>query len=139
MARSRTTAQPEPFALVVGQAFYQSFSRFASTEAWSPAVNLYQLPDRFELAVDLAGIERSRIDVRVEPGRLTIRGVRPAPEPPADDRNDDERPMRILAMEIDYGPFARTVSIPEGVNLAEVSSAYRDGMLWVTLPLKRRR
>lgn len=138
MARHRSSSSPEPFALVVGQTFYQSFSRFASTEAWSPAVNIYQLEDRLQVAVDLAGIERNRIDARVEPGRLLIRGVRPAPEPPHDP-SEGAQPMRILTMEIDYGPFARSIAIPENVDLASVSSEYREGMLWITLPLKRRR
>ncbi|MEZ6189908.1 MAG: Hsp20/alpha crystallin family protein [Phycisphaerales bacterium] len=33
------------------------------------------------ICVDLAGIDRDKIDVRIEPGRLTVSGVRHAPEP----------------------------------------------------------
>jgi HSP20 family protein len=128
---------PEPFAMVIAQSFHAGFSRFAATEAWAPSVNVYQLDDRLEVAVDLAGIERDRIDVRVEPGRLLIRGVRPAPEPPSD--HETGAPMRILTMEIDYGPFARVLPIPEHVDLRRVQSAYREGVLWITLPLRRRR
>lgn len=126
------THPPDQLAMVVSHAFY-GFSRFSATEAWSPAVNVYQLPARLEVCVDLAGIERKRIDVRVEPGRLLIRGVRPAPDPPAHDGDDA---LRIVTMEIDYGPFCRTLTIPEQVDLPKVSSAYREGMLWITLPLK---
>lgn len=126
---------PEQFTMVVSQSFY-GFSRFSAAEAWAPAVNVYQLKGRLEICVDLAGIERDAIDVRVEPGRVSIRGVRPAPDPPA---YQDETPLRILSMEIDYGPFCRTITIPDHVDLNRVESAYREGMLWITLPLKRRR
>ena len=129
------THPPEPFAMVVSQAFY-GFSRFCAAEAWSPAVNVYQLKGRLEVCVDLAGIDREAIDVRVEPRRLTVRGVRAAPDPPT---HDDDSPMRIVTMEIDYGPFCRSITIPDRVDLRKVESAYRDGMLWITLPLKPRR
>lgn len=128
--------------MVVGQTFYQSFSRFSSTEAWSPAVNIYQLADRIEIAVDLAGIEREQIDVTVEPGRLLIRGHRPAPDPQGlagdAEGSEGDQPMRILTMEIDYGPFSRVIAIPEQADLSRVSSEYREGMLWITLPMRER-
>lgn len=123
---------PERLTMVVSQTVYQSFSRFSSSEAWSPAINVYQLPDRLVVAVDLAGIERERLNVHVEPGRLTIRGERPAPDP----AGHGDQPMRILTMEIDYGPFARVLAIPETADLRKVSSEYRNGMLWITLPVR---
>ena len=135
MPRSSPPTVPQNYALVVGHTLYQSFRRFSPTEAWSPAINVYQAPDRLEVAVDLAGIDREQIDVRMEPGRLSIRGVRQAPEPP---RREGEAPMRIVAMEIDYGPFSRTLQIPENVDLPRTTSQYRDGILWITLPLRRR-
>ncbi len=155
----------ETFALVVGHTLFQGFRKFSPTEAWTPSINVYQLHDRVEVAVDLAGIRREQIDVRVEPGRLLIRGVRNAPEPPTCESEEAERsavaarrrsgageeptpprdpadpgcegqPMRIVTMEIDYGPFSRSIAIPDNVDLRKVSSEYREGILWVTLPLR---
>ena len=110
----------------------QTFGQFQSTEGWAPSVNLYQLPDRIDVCVDLAGMSPSDIDVQVEPGRLRIRGVRPAPTP---EREEGEA-MRLLAMEIAHGPFCRTISLPRNIDSRAVTSEYLGGMLWVRLPLR---
>jgi len=120
--------------VVVDHAVYRSFSQFAQTEAWAPAVNIYQVGQVLHVCVDLAGIDRDQIDVRIEPGRLTITGVRHAPEP-------QQRPgrggvdMKIHSMEIDYGSFQRVIQVPREVDLDGVESEYRKGLLWITLPL----
>jgi len=126
--------------VVVEHAVYRSFSQFAQTEAWSPAVNVYQIPGQVLVCVDIAGMERDKIDVRIEPGRLTISGVRNAPEPGQQDKAGATTPipgpMKILCMEIDYGAFCRQVPVPSQVDMDRVNSEYRSGILWITLPLK---
>jgi len=109
----------------------QAFGKYSRDEAWSPAVNVYQLPGRLELCVDLAGVDRRELDIQVQTGRLSIRGTRRAPQPP----HHPDGPMRILSMEIDYGPFRRIIAIPNEVDLEHVESSYRAGMLWIVLPL----
>ncbi|MFW6058667.1 MAG: Hsp20/alpha crystallin family protein [Phycisphaeraceae bacterium] len=113
-------------------AMQRNFGRCSPTDTWAPSVNVYQLRGRLEVCVDLAGVQRESMDVRVEPGRLIIRGVRQAPEP--SDREGG--PMRIVGMEIDYGPFHREITLPEQVRLEHVQSSYADGLLWITLPMK---
>jgi HSP20 family protein len=93
-------------------------------------MNVYQMPDRVELCLDLAGVDKRTIEVRVEPGRLLIRGYRHAPQP----HREGPEGMRLLRMEIDHGSFGRAMSIPEAVDLSKVESEYRDGILWVRLP-----
>ncbi len=114
-----------------------STARGPSVEAWSPAVNVYQLPGRLEVCVELAGVEPGAIDVRVEPGLLRIAGVRPAPDPRPEERGPG--PMRILDMEIDAGMFLREVRLPADVDLSRVESRYDQGMLRVTVPMKKRK
>jgi HSP20 family protein len=121
-------------SLVISQTTYRNFGGFSPTEAWSPAVNVYRLGHLLEICVDLAGVHRQQVQVQVEPGRLLIRGIRHAPDPP--ERGDE--PMRIVSMEIDYGPFCRAIAIPDDVQIRQVESEYRDGMLWVRLPIEAR-
>jgi HSP20 family protein len=130
--------------VVVEHAAYRSFSQFAQTQAWEPAVNVYQVGKLLHVCVDLAGIQRDKIDVRIEPGRLTVSGVRQAPEPGTRKHSQAlgtspgavASPMKILSMEIDYGAFQRVVQVPRDVDLDAVHSEYRDGVLWITMPLK---
>ena len=123
--------------VVVDHAVYRSFSQFAQTEAWTPAVNIYQVGRNLHVCVDLAGIDRDKIDVRIEPGRLTVSGIRHAPEPPQPkgSKGTSEAEMKIHSMEIDYGSFRRIVEVPQQVDLDKVESEYRQGILWITLPL----
>lgn len=112
-------------------AMQRNFGRCSPTDTWAPSVNVYQLPGRLEVCVDLAGVSRDALDVRVEPGRLIVRGMRSAPEP----TDREGGPMRILGMEIDYGSFHREITLPAQVRIDEVKSTYADGLLWITLPM----
>jgi len=105
---------------------------FSPRDSWAPSINVYRLTTRFEVCVDLAGVPKHTIDVRVDPGRLVIRGVREAPAPECEDADR----LRILSMEIDHGPFCRVIVLPDHVDLGRVQSRYDNGMLWVTLPLR---
>lgn len=105
---------------------------FCPAESWTPPMNLYICGRRLEICFDLAGVDKRTIDLRVEPGRLTIRGTRGAPEPNTREGED----MRIVAMEIDHGPFCRTVPLPMQVDLQRVTSEYTSGFLWVRLPVR---
>jgi HSP20 family protein len=135
MVTTATREEPATFSRAINQLMQQmvsgQFDRLHSVGGWCPSVNVYRLERRIEVCVDVAGMQRDTIEVRVEPGRLTIRGVRPAPEPP---RTDEA--MRIIAMEIDHGPFARVIPLPGEVDLSRVESRYENGMLWIRVPLR---
>lgn len=106
--------------------------RAPTGEPWAPAINVYRLPDRMEVCIELAGMEPGQIDLRVEPGKLTVRGQRTPPQP----KLEAGQNMQILTMEIGHGPFGRSVAIPTNVDLSAVGTQYRQGMLRVILPLR---
>jgi len=107
------------------------FSRVGS-HTWEPAINAYRCDKCIRVCVDLAGVDRSRIDLTVEPERLILRGVRDVPEP----THEEGRAVQLLAMEIDYGPFEREVSLSASVDIEKVHAEQRNGLLWISLPLK---
>jgi HSP20 family protein len=108
------------------------FSRFAS-QAWAPAINAYRCQECIRICVDLAGVERSLIDLTVEPRRVVIRGTRELPEP----SRAEGHTVRLLAMEIDYGPFEREIDLPVEVEIDEAHAEQRNGLLWIALPLRK--
>src|SRR5215216_372690 len=87
------------------------FSRFA--HAWQPAINAYRCEKCIRICVDLAGVDRSLIDLVVEQRRVLIRGTRELPEP----SHAEGHAVQLLAMEIDYGPFEREVALPTEVEI----------------------
>jgi HSP20 family protein len=120
----------------LGDLVYQltkvQFAQFSAPETWQPAVNAYRCTEAMVICVDLAGVDKSRIDLRVEPKRLLIRGYRQAPEPEGADR----KPVQVLVMEIDYGPFEREVVLPLDVDPNRVTAEQNNGLLWIYLPLR---
>jgi len=108
---------------------------FMPSEVFTPNVNLYETESHYQVCVDLAGVEKDKIDIVVVDNRLTIRGSRPVPpcSVPEPDEEHGTR-MRVHLMEIDHGAFAREVELPEDVAKDKISAKYSDGFLWILLP-----
>lgn len=101
----------------------------AATEAgdgWSPACDVRETGDAFEIRAELPGVEQDRIDVQVDGDRLIIQGARePEPEPPGSTHHRVERSR---------GRFRRIVSLPASTDRGRIEAAYRNGVLTVILP-----
>lgn len=114
--------------------FQKGYYNFYPSETWTPDVNLYEADDVYLVCVDLAGVDKEKIDLEVRDQRLILRGARAVPA------HMDEEPalckhrLRVHLMEIDHGPFARTVELPRNVRRDGIVAHYRNGMLWVELP-----
>ena len=120
----------------LGEVMYQlakvQFSRFQSGRSWQPAINAYRCSECLVICVDLAGVDRQRIDLQLESKRLLIRGQRTPPEP----EGAAQKPMQVLLMEIDYGQFEREVLLPTDVAPERVTAEQKNGLLWVYLPFR---
>ena len=116
-----------------------TYCGFAGGEpAWAPSVNLYEAERAYRVCVDLAGVDKSTIDVTVrppedlgEPARLVVRGERPVPRSPV---AADAGRVKVHRMELDHGPFCREIELPEDVAADGISASYHGGLLWVELP-----
>ncbi|MDQ2658909.1 MAG: Hsp20/alpha crystallin family protein [Verrucomicrobiota bacterium] len=119
----------------LGDVTYQvaraQFSHFVP-QKWQPAINAFRCQTAVRICVDLAGVDRSHIDLTVEPRRVTIRGTRLAPEP----GHQHDRALQMLVLEIDYGPFEREVNLPAEIEVEQATAEQENGLLWITLPLK---
>ena len=119
----------------VGDVAYQMtqvhFRDFHAPEHWRPAINAYRCEHGLRICVDLAGVDRSEINLEIEPGRLTISGQRALPEPDL-----EHSAMQVLAMEIDHGGFARQINLPLSVDRERVTAKQHNGLLWIHLPFQ---
>src|SRR5437588_11940067 len=102
----------------------------ATPHTWRPAINAFRCETAVSICVDLAGIDKSLIDLEVEPRRITVRGSREAPEP-------TDQAVQMLALEIDYGPFERVIELPAEVSAKKGRAQQGNALLWIYLPLKR--
>lgn len=109
------------------------FSHFKPASPWAPSLNVYRGEHCISVCVDLAGVDKSTIELKVEPQRLLLRGRRTAPEPD----KDVCTVVQVLAMEIDYGPFERELTLsPMNVDTTGVTATHKNGLLWIYLPLR---
>ena len=108
------------------------FCARGSQPPWRPAINLYRCQAALVICVDLAGIDRSDIDLRVESQRVRVAGRR---EPPAPEQMHGQL-LQIQALEIDDGRFEREILLPEVVLPDETHAEQRNGLLWISLPLR---
>jgi len=120
----------------------KNFFNFCPSETWEPSVNLYENDNFYIVCVDLAGVDKEKIDVVVAEGRLTLRGGRTVPTPAeieaqmnAQSATGQPTPkLRVHVMEIDHGPFCREVELPENVDRTGITATHRNGLLWIELP-----
>jgi HSP20 family protein len=116
----------------------KGYYNFAPSDTWTPSVNLYETPASFLVCVDLAGVEKDKIDVEVHDGKLRLRGTRPVPmcEPVSTCEQTEAEPKRVRVhlMEIDHGSFSREVELPPNIARERITATYRNGMLWIEIP-----
>ena len=141
---SLTLTSDQSFGKIARQAsklmdqLQKGYYNFYPGEAWTPSVNLYETEPSYLVCVDLAGVDKSKIDIEVTGNRLWIRGSRPVPIFEADSdagrEAETSRKIRVHVMEIDHGAFSREVELPQGVPHEQITAVYRNGMLWIEIP-----
>lgn len=99
-----------------------------ATAEWAPAVDINEYGDRFQLFVDVPGVDPKAVDITLDSGVLTISGERAAPS-----AAEDEQMVRRRA-ERGYGRFHRRFILPDTVDADNVKAADRDGVLQITIP-----
>jgi len=83
--------------------------------------------DSLCIRADLPGVDPQEVELLVEDNQLTLKGERKAEQ--------EQQNGNRLTQEVQYGAFARTFTLPEGVMAEELQASYHNGVLEVTVPL----
>jgi HSP20 family protein len=148
---SIATATEEPFANLTQRMRTMRDPRspgyygFCPTESWAPSVNLYETEHAYQVCVDLAGVDKDKINLVAQGNRLMISGTRQSPRhQPVGSAQGGPEPQagaqrtRVHLMEIDHGAFCREVELPNDVEQERIVAEHRNGLLWIELPKRRR-
>ncbi len=100
----------------------------SATAAWVPPVDIHEYSDRFELYVDLPGVDPSQVELTLEDGVLTLSGQRP--DEIADSRNND---IQYRRTERSHGHFYRRFVLPDTADSQGVNASGKNGVLTVTI------
>jgi HSP20 family protein len=94
-------------------------------ESWTPAVDIYETPERYVVSAELPGLRREEINLVMSDSRLTIRGERVESRPGDGGYQQVER---------GHGPFSRTFEFADPIADDGVSAEFTDGILTIVLP-----
>ena len=111
---------------------WQHFPSTTIPEARDMRMALYDLADRgdkFELQVEVPGIEKEKIDLKATKYSVEISGKH-------SEKTEEKEGKRYLYTERLYRSFYRNVSLPEEIVPSKVAAKVENGVLKVDLPKK---
>ena len=102
---------------------------FAPTgeRGWTPAVDVFEREGDLVIRASVAGVKPDELDIRFEDGRLTIAGTRTT-------STEDTEQGTVYRREIQYGAFARTIQLPERVDVSAIKATHKEGILEIVVP-----
>jgi HSP20 family protein len=104
----------------------------AATVSWAPATDIHEYADRFELYVDLPGVDADKVELTLHDGVLTIQGER-TPVNRAAENGSAETP-EYRRTERGRGRFYRRFVLPDTADSDNVKATGRNGVLTITIP-----
>jgi len=100
--------------------------RAYSRDTWVPALDVRESEDRWEVTLDLPGLEPGDVNVTFEDGMLSITGKR---EFSKEDQGDTWH-----RIERSFGTFARSLRLPQTADTEKIEASFDKGVLTVSVP-----
>ncbi|MEK9174645.1 MAG: Hsp20/alpha crystallin family protein [Patescibacteria group bacterium] len=98
----------------------------ASTEEGQLTIDVYQTPEEMVIKSTIAGVKQDDLDITIATDMVTIQGVR---------RKDESvSPEDYYYQELYWGPFSRSVILPQEVDTESAKASLKDGILTIHLP-----
>ncbi len=93
---------------------------------WLPNTDVVEEKDKYLVKVELPGLDKKDVDIKVEDNILSISGERK--------EEKEEKDARYHRIERRYGSFVRSFRLPETVNQNAIEASFKNGVLTVQLP-----
>lgn len=92
----------------------------------TPAVDVVEKENAFELTAELPGLDAKNIELSLSDDILTIKGEKT--------EEKEEKTKDRYVSERRYGSFRRSLQLPASVDPAKIEASYKSGVLGVKLP-----
>src|ERR1700740_2842324 len=102
----------------------------SATSEWSPAVDVREFTERFQLLLDLPGVEPKDVEITLDNGILTVAGNRS--EEQAAVSNGADHPQQ-QGIERCLGRFHRRFILPDTADAENVNASGRNGVLEIVI------
>jgi HSP20 family protein len=90
-----------------------------------PTADIYETPDALKVVLEMPGVDKSNVNVRVENSVLTVEG-----------RLDFSkyRDLQPLYTEYNIGHYARSFRLTTKIDQSKIGAEMKDGVLSLVLP-----
>jgi HSP20 family protein len=106
----------------------EPFWRMETPRVNTPAVDVAEKADAYEITAELPGMDEKNIEVKLANEMLAIKGEK------KEDKEEKEKDYYLS--ERRYGSFQRSFRIPERVDTEKIEASFQKGILTVMLPKK---
>lgn len=108
------------------EAFNAPVASESSLGAFTPKVNTREGEFAYHIDVDLPGVKKDDIKIDVHDNILTIHGER--------NYKEEIKEEDYYKVETSFGKFQRQFTLPENVDVENISASSNDGVLEVVVP-----
>jgi len=95
---------------------------------FNPTVDVYETEKAFMMDIEIPGMKKDDLKIRVEDDFLNITGEKRFEKDVSDKKHKYRR------MERAYGSFQRSFELPPGVDASQIEAKYDNGVLKVSVP-----
>src|SRR5579862_9223618 len=88
---------------------------------WIPAMDLVEDDEHYVLRADLPGLAEEDVKIEFEDNVLTVSGERRS--------ESEERGKGYVRTERAFGSFARSLTLPTGIDPAAIEATFKNGVL----------
>ena len=106
--------------------FFGPRANGSGARRWLPAMDLVEVEGDLVLRADLPGVKEDDVAIEIRDNVLTISGQRSA--------EHEDRREGYHRVERAFGSFARSVTLPKGVDADAVTASFDRGVLEVRVP-----
>ncbi len=92
---------------------------------WEPNTDIWESEDSVCILVELAGVQKEDITVKIKNSKIFISGQRKEKRP--------DQQIRFHQLEINYGAFLKIIRLPETLEHNEIVAKFQSGFLLVEI------
>ena len=107
---------------------WQPETEATKKNSFVPAVDVYEDAQKVTVKIEVPGISKEDLDIRLENQTLTVKGERKF--------ENEEKKENFHRIERSYGSFVRTFTVPQTVDTESVKANYDAGVLTISLTKK---
>jgi len=97
-----------------------------SPNATALPIDIFEKEGKFTVKASVAGVDPANLDVQIENNVLTIRGETKS--------EYEDGNVKVYRREVSYGSFARSIRLPENLNVAEADAQFAHGFVTISIP-----